>query len=196
MWLLWTARWWKTQQCIPSSQHLDLRPLMKDSKLQSAMYPQSHKLPFSPRLIEKRQKMGPKKAKHGVKRGGEMMTKGALRGSGGEQKMGNDDKGGRNVAAAVIVASSRPFVFPLLVASSAFLTIFIFFIFFIFSSKPFVFPLLVPPSAFLTSSSSSPEKITRFLKGGFPFLLLFPMGQILVGGLNQSESCQILNIKY
>ena len=35
-------------------------PLMKDSKLQSAMPPQSHKLPFSPQLIE-RTKKGEKK---------------------------------------------------------------------------------------------------------------------------------------
>ena len=103
-----------------------------------------------------------KAAKNGTKKGKTWGEKGrrnddkrGTKGVRGEQKMGNDDKGGWNVAAAVIVASSRPFVFP-----------------------------------FLTSSSSSPEKITRFLKGGFRFLLFFPTGQILVGGLNQSESCQ------
>ena len=60
--------------------------LMKDSKLQSAMPPQSHKLPFSPQLIERTKKRGEKGLNVVIKRG-ETMTKGALRGQVG-QKMG------------------------------------------------------------------------------------------------------------
>ena len=41
---------------------------------------------LSLQLIEKSQKMELKRAKYGVKKGGEMMTKGALRGSGGAKK--------------------------------------------------------------------------------------------------------------
>ena len=60
--------------------------LMKDSKLQSAMPPLSHKLPFSPQLIERTKKRGEKGLNVVIKRG-ETMTKGALRGQVG-QKMG------------------------------------------------------------------------------------------------------------
>ena len=60
--------------------------LMKDSKLQSAMPPLSHKLPFSPQLIERTKKRGEKGHNVVIKRG-ETMTKGALRGQVG-QKMG------------------------------------------------------------------------------------------------------------
>ena len=56
--------------------------LMKDSKLESAMQPQSHKLPFSPQLIEKRQKMGQKRGKIGA-------TEGKIW---GEKERRNDDK--------------------------------------------------------------------------------------------------------
>ena len=70
--------------------------LMKDSKLQSAMPPLSHKLPFSPLLIERTKKKGRKRAQCGDKEGrndDKRSTKrsgGAKNGSEGRE---NDDKG-------------------------------------------------------------------------------------------------------
>ena len=66
-------------------------PLMKDSKLQSAMPPRSHKLPFSPKLIERTKKRGEKGLNVVIKRG-ETMTKGALRGQVGQKKGRNGEE--------------------------------------------------------------------------------------------------------
>ena len=71
---------------------------MKDSKLQSAMQPQSHKLPFSPRLIEKRQKMGPKRGKMWGEKGRRNDDKRGTKGGEEAKRRGNYDKGGQNVA--------------------------------------------------------------------------------------------------
>ena len=75
----------------------------------AAMQPQSHKLPFFPQLIEKRQKWS-KKGQNLVWKwiDDERGTKRHRGDKKGVKRGRNDDKGGRNVAALVIVTYSDP----------------------------------------------------------------------------------------